>query len=297
MLLVAGQFASTDLERAVEPLLRAPGIVRLPYLEEREFWLAASAVDACINLRDPAAGETSGIAIRLMGIGKPVLLTDAAGVRALSRGRLHPHRAGSGGARQPTAPHDSANIDFWGGPCHRPAGGRTRSGIPSGGVHRETLLGPSVRVSCLILIGCAAFGGPVQQSQRAVRVAVRMRDGVRLSANVFLPAVEGRVPAILIRTPYGKGDILNGNWQAFVDHGYAVVVQDVRGRYESEGVFDSLHQEPADGDDTLNWIAAPIMVQRQGRDDRRIVPRDRAMESGAAQQSAPQGDFSGGLGI
>jgi glycosyltransferase involved in cell wall biosynthesis len=77
MLLVAGQFASTDLERAVEPLLRAPGIVRLPYLEEREFWLAASAVDACINLRDPAAGETSGIAIRLMGIGKPVLLTDA----------------------------------------------------------------------------------------------------------------------------------------------------------------------------------------------------------------------------
>jgi uncharacterized protein len=83
-----------------------------------------------------------------------------------------------------------------------------------------------------------------------------MRDGVRLSANVFLPAVEGRVPAILIRTPYGKGDILNGNWQAFVDHGYAVVVEDVRGRYESEGIFDSLHQEPADGDDTLNWIAA-----------------------------------------
>jgi glycosyltransferase involved in cell wall biosynthesis len=76
-LLVAGQFASTDLARAVEPLLDAPGIVRLPYLEEREFWMAASAVDACINLRDPAAGETSGIAIRLMGIGKPVLLTDA----------------------------------------------------------------------------------------------------------------------------------------------------------------------------------------------------------------------------
>jgi glycosyltransferase involved in cell wall biosynthesis len=75
-LLVAGQFASADLERAVESLLRAPGIVRLPYLEEREFWLAAGAVDACINLRDPAAGETSGIAIRLMGIGKPVLVSD-----------------------------------------------------------------------------------------------------------------------------------------------------------------------------------------------------------------------------
>ena len=77
-LLVAGEFISTDLERAVEPLIRAPGVVRLGYLEEREFWLAAAAVDACINLRYPGAGETSGIAIRLMGIGKPVMVTDAA---------------------------------------------------------------------------------------------------------------------------------------------------------------------------------------------------------------------------
>jgi glycosyltransferase involved in cell wall biosynthesis len=75
-LLVAGQFASSDLERAAAPLLAAPGVFRLPYLEERDFWMAASAVDACINLRDPGAGETSGIAIRLMGIGKPVMITD-----------------------------------------------------------------------------------------------------------------------------------------------------------------------------------------------------------------------------
>jgi glycosyltransferase involved in cell wall biosynthesis len=76
-LLVAGQFASTDLERAVAPLLSRPGIVRLPYLSEREFWLAAAAVDACVNLRYPSTGETSGISIRLMGIGKPVLMTDS----------------------------------------------------------------------------------------------------------------------------------------------------------------------------------------------------------------------------
>ncbi len=75
-LLVAGQFASSDLERAVQPMLSADGVFRRPHLLEREFWLAASAVDACINLRYPAAGETSGIAIRFMGIGKPVLLTD-----------------------------------------------------------------------------------------------------------------------------------------------------------------------------------------------------------------------------
>jgi len=76
-LLVAGAFVSTDLERAAKGLLSAPGVIRLPHLPDREFWLAAASVDACINLRYPAAGETSGIAIRLMGIGKPVLVTDS----------------------------------------------------------------------------------------------------------------------------------------------------------------------------------------------------------------------------
>ena len=90
---------------------------------------------------------------------------------------------------------------------------------------------------------------------RYLRLPVAMRDGARLSTNVFLPTAKGRVPAILIRTPYGKGTDLIPNYQAFVDRGYAVVVQDVRGRYESEGTFDQFRQEPADGDDTLNWIA------------------------------------------
>ena len=77
MLLVAGDFVSRDLERSAAPLLAAPGIRRLPYLPGADFWLAASVVDACINLRYPGAGETSGITIRLMGIGKPVLVTDS----------------------------------------------------------------------------------------------------------------------------------------------------------------------------------------------------------------------------
>jgi glycosyltransferase involved in cell wall biosynthesis len=76
MLLVAGEIVSTDLARSVEPLLcNDPGILRTGYLQERDFWLCASAVDACVNLRYPMAGETSGIAIRLMGLGKPVLLS------------------------------------------------------------------------------------------------------------------------------------------------------------------------------------------------------------------------------
>ena len=76
MLLVAGEFVSSDLARAAEPLLgNDAGIVRIGYLAERDFWLCAAAVDACINLRYPMAGETSMIAIRLMGLGKTVLVS------------------------------------------------------------------------------------------------------------------------------------------------------------------------------------------------------------------------------
>jgi glycosyltransferase involved in cell wall biosynthesis len=76
VLLVAGDFVSSDLARSAEPLLRNDaGILRIGYLDEHDFWVCASAVDACINLRYPMAGETSGIAIRLMGLGKTVLVS------------------------------------------------------------------------------------------------------------------------------------------------------------------------------------------------------------------------------
>ncbi len=74
-LLVAGSFASEDLARAARPMLAQPGVFQTGYLSESEFWLAASAVDVCVNLRRPSAGETSGIAIRLMGRGRPVIVT------------------------------------------------------------------------------------------------------------------------------------------------------------------------------------------------------------------------------
>jgi len=77
-LLLAGDFVSSDLARAAAPWLEHPAIRRVPYLSERDFRLAAAATDACINLRYPAAGETSGIAIRFMGIGKPVMVTAGA---------------------------------------------------------------------------------------------------------------------------------------------------------------------------------------------------------------------------
>lgn len=107
----------------------------------------------------------------------------------------------------------------------------------------------------MLACGAAAAANSPTAIFHMLRVPVPMRDGVRLSANVFLPASHGRLPAILVRTPYNKGSDLIPNYKAFVDRGYAVVVEDVRGRYDSEGSFEPLTQEPEDGDDTINWIA------------------------------------------
>ena len=73
--LLAGEIVSPDLARALEPLLRQPGVIRLGRLPQGEFLRVAAATDACVNLRYPIAGETSGIAIRLMGLGKPVIVS------------------------------------------------------------------------------------------------------------------------------------------------------------------------------------------------------------------------------
>jgi glycosyltransferase involved in cell wall biosynthesis len=75
-LLLAGEPASPDLNRLLETETDHPGIHRMGHLTERNLHLAAAAVDCGLNLRYPAAGETSGIAIRLMGIGKPVIGSD-----------------------------------------------------------------------------------------------------------------------------------------------------------------------------------------------------------------------------
>lgn len=75
-LLIAGSFASSDLERSLAGQLSDPRILRLGYLPEPDFRRYAAAVDLCVNLRYPTAAETSGVAIRMMGIGKPVVFSD-----------------------------------------------------------------------------------------------------------------------------------------------------------------------------------------------------------------------------
>jgi uncharacterized protein len=113
-------------------------------------------------------------------------------------------------------------------------------------------LHPLAKLSLWFLACAAGWGGELIQS---LHVAVPMRDGVRLAANVFRPLQPARVPTLLYRTPNSKGGRVIPNYTFLVDRGYAVVVQDVRGRYESGGAFRPLEQEGPDGYDTIEWIA------------------------------------------
>ena len=84
-------------------------------------------------------------------------------------------------------------------------------------------------------------------------VAVPMRDGVILRADVYRPDEPGPFPVLLQRTPYGKEwATLDGTLQAAY-RGYAVVNQDTRGRWASEGVHYPLRDEFLDGYDTVEW--------------------------------------------
>ena len=89
-----------------------------------------------------------------------------------------------------------------------------------------------------------------------IDVGVVMRDGVRLSADVYLPDGVGPFPSILYRTPYDNSDWTADKARGFAGHGYATVVQDVRGRMDSQGEFYPFRNEGADGADTLSWMAA-----------------------------------------
>src|ERR1039458_550769 len=85
-------------------------------------------------------------------------------------------------------------------------------------------------------------------------VMIPMRDGTKLAANIFRPKADGRFPVILMRTPYGK---LDGKWseaKRYTAAGYAMVVQDCRGRGKSEGLWDPFRYDVQDGFDTQEWV-------------------------------------------
>jgi putative CocE/NonD family hydrolase len=91
---------------------------------------------------------------------------------------------------------------------------------------------------------------------------IPMRDGVNLSADIYLPNAktgDERYPALLIRTIYHTKDPRYVRWAVgFVRAGYAVVIQDCRGRHESDGVWDPYVCEIPDGFDTHEWLGAQV---------------------------------------
>lgn len=109
--------------------------------------------------------------------------------------------------------------------------------------------------AAVIGVSLIALAASQPVSELRTVAMVPMRDGIRLSTNIFQPPGTKRTPVLLIRTPYGKGKDLVPTYRVFIENGYTVVVQDVRGRYDSEGIFRPLTQEEPDGNDTLNWIA------------------------------------------
>lgn len=85
-------------------------------------------------------------------------------------------------------------------------------------------------------------------------VMVPMRDGVKLAADFYRPATDGKFPVVLVRTPYGKQmSELQGKY--FARRGYVYAVQDCRGRFGSEGTWRPFFAEPNDGYDAIEWVA------------------------------------------
>ncbi len=111
-----------------------------------------------------------------------------------------------------------------------------------------------------LTLGCLAVAPLSAEPLKVVTerdVAVPMRDGVVLRANVFRPATGGPYPVLVMRTPYGKPA---GGMDRRVQAGYIVVTQDARGRYASGGEWESFVRfethDAEDGYDTVQWAAA-----------------------------------------
>jgi putative CocE/NonD family hydrolase len=96
-----------------------------------------------------------------------------------------------------------------------------------------------------------------------LKVMMPMRDGVRLATDIYRPCTEEPVPIIFIRTPYNfnlwrDGELQNSyylrNAKKYLSEGYAVVIQNERGRYYSEGEWDILGVPLTDGYDAFSWL-------------------------------------------
>ncbi|MFY9553216.1 MAG: CocE/NonD family hydrolase [Blastocatellia bacterium] len=95
---------------------------------------------------------------------------------------------------------------------------------------------------------------PAVQSAKPIEQMVPMRDSVKLATSIFLPQGKGPWPVVLVRTPYGKDLQATGN-SLWTNREFALVVQDCRGRFKSEGEYRPFMTDHLDGYDTIEWIA------------------------------------------
>ena len=114
----------------------------------------------------------------------------------------------------------------------------------------RVFLGPSLWLS--FAAGAWGQSYPVKIESA---VAVKMRDGTLLIADVYRPQADGKFPVLLQRTPYNRAGGAAGAAE-MSSHGYVVVLQDTRGRFDSRGEFYPFRFESQDGYDTVEWAAA-----------------------------------------
>lgn len=103
--------------------------------------------------------------------------------------------------------------------------------------------------------GCDSSGGRRPDRVRVRRdLSVRTRCGLRLRTDHYVAAATGPAPAVLIRTPYGRGGPIRLLGFTLARRGWHVLVQSCRGTFGSDGVFEPFLYERSDGLDTLEWL-------------------------------------------
>ncbi len=118
----------------------------------------------------------------------------------------------------------------------------------------RVVFGAFAFVACGCLLGRNARDRHIPVPQE-LTVDIPMEDGVRLAADVIFPPEGRRWPVVLVRTPYGRKAKPMLSYRYFRRRGYVVAIEDVRGRYESQGLLTNIQQEGPDGRDTVEWIA------------------------------------------
>ena len=111
-----------------------------------------------------------------------------------------------------------------------------------------------ILVLCSVLTLVSQQTAPATSAAKPTEVMVPMRDGIKLSTIVYLPEGPGPFPVVLIRTPYGKASQTRANAE-WTKRGFALVSQDVRGMFQSEGKYRPFVDDQTDGYDTVEWLA------------------------------------------